>query len=168
MANSYLQKLVDACSGLIADMINLEMPNFAKWIDSVVDKLNAELSNEGPLSFMVPVFGNDSVNLTMTEAPDLSRQNLVKVYFDGLIAQNNKSIADVAGIAMPPRLEHNNSEQIWINERMISTLANGLKDKIFPLAVSTKTVSNQLHSLFPQIAKKYGDAQAFIRIDAQT
>jgi len=156
MANPVLQKLVNLCSGQISRMLNNELPNLSKFINDKVNALNAQIENEGPLSFNVPLFGNNSVNLTMTESPDLNTPNLVRVFFDGLILNENSSYTSTEGIITPPRLAHNNSEQIWMHERMVGTLFNSLKSKVFPMILEDDATSEALRASFPEIEAKYG------------
>lgn len=112
MKNNFLQMLVNSCQGLITKMVNAELPNLGKVIDKQVQRLNAALLAEEttPFAFDVPLFGDASINLTMTTAPDLSTQNLIKVNFNGLILNKEKVYQNLDGIAYPPRIEHYLSE----------------------------------------------------------
>lgn len=144
MKNSILQKIVNECSGLIAKMINKEMPNLSKKLDSIVQNLNGEIAKEGPLTFAVPVRGNTAINLTMSQAPDLSTPNLVKVFFDGLILENNKTKQTIKGITAPPRIQHFLSEQVWLHQEMVESLLEAGSAEIFPLSVDSKSISDQM------------------------
>lgn len=105
MKNKFLQKVVDTFSGLITKIVKSELPKASKALDTVVKNLNAEIKNEGPLSFLVPAFGlGNSINLTMTQAPDLSTQDQVRIFFDGLIEHDNSTYTNTEGIVTPQRL----------------------------------------------------------------
>jgi len=98
MQNCIIQKIVDALSGVIAKVINKELPKtLGKMIDGSVQNLNKDLLDEehNPLAFAVALAKGAAVNLTMTQAPDLSTQDLVKIYFNGLILENNKTYENV-------------------------------------------------------------------------
>jgi len=169
MKNKVLQKLVDLSSGLIAKMINKEFPKLSQAIDGVVQNLNKNIANEGPLTFAVPLMKNAAVNLTMTQSPDLSNQDLVKLYFDGLILENNKTSESVSGIAAPPRLEHSLSEQIWLHENMVDSLLDAGAAEIFPLTVNTPAISDQMKQVFSEIPAYYGkDVKIALKVNMQT
>lgn len=162
MANSFLQFLINKSAGLIVDMINAELPKLSKWIDAKVATLNTNIQKEGPYTFMVPAFGG-LVNLTMTQSPDLSNHDLVRVYFDGLIARDNQSFASSSGLQTPPRLQHNNSEQFWFHERMVGSLINSMSDSIFPLTFSSDAIAAKIQDYFPTAT---GDL--FVQLHAKT
>lgn len=159
MQNKIIQKIVDALSGTIAKVINKELPKtLGKMIDGSVQNLNKELLDEehNPLAFAVNLAKGAAVNLTMTQAPDLSTQDLVKIYFDGLILENNKTYENVKGIKAPPRLEHSLSEQIWLHERMVDSLLDAGASEIFPINVASEGISNQMKQVFSEIPAYYG------------
>jgi len=143
MKSSKLQKLVNFFSGTIAKVIKFELPQISKALHKVVKNLDAKIANEGPLTFAAPLYGNKAINLTMTHSPELSN-DLVKIYFDGLILNNNESYTNTKGIQTPPRLQHNVSEQIWLNERMVDTVFNSFADKIFPITFNNSGITTIL------------------------
>lgn len=112
MKNSFLQGLVNLSIGLINRVVKSELPKLGKFIDTKVAALNVALKAEetSPFAFVVPVMKAAAINLTMTEAPDLATQDLVKIFFNGLVLNNGTTSQSVEGIAMPPRLEHDLSE----------------------------------------------------------
>lgn len=142
MKSGFLQKLVDLSRKLIDDMINKEMPQLSKFIDSKIQAINAGVATEGPLTFVVPVYKDVSLNLTMSQAPDLSTQDLIKVYFDGLVLQNNKTYNTIAGIPAPPRKQHYLSEQIWLHENMLDSLFDAVSPSLFPLELKNSSISD--------------------------
>jgi len=84
---------------------------------------------------------NAAINLTMTEAPDLGTQDLVKVFFNGLILQNDTSKQTIANIPTPPRLEHDISEQIWIHQNFVNSLLEAASDKFFPINLASVVIT---------------------------
>ena len=169
MKNKFLQKVVDLSSGLISRMVNMEMPQLSKFIDGKVQALNKNVVSEGPMTFAVPITQHLSINLTMTQAPDLSTPDLVKVFFNGLILDNGKVTQTVSGIQMPPRLQHSSSEQFWLHENMVDSLLDAVANEVFPLSLKNKVIADTLKQLFPEIAATYGaEADASLSLTVQT
>jgi hypothetical protein len=105
----------------------------------------------------------------MTQAPDLTTQDLVKIYFNGLILENGNTSQSIEGIVAPPRLEHSLSEQLWVHEKMIDSLVDAAADTIFPLEVTDESVINQLKQVFFEIPAYYGkDVVMSLKVNMQT
>jgi hypothetical protein len=77
MKSKFWQKIVDASSGLIAKMINKELPKISEVVDSKIQALNKEIASEGPLTFAIPITKDLEINLAMTQSPDLNTQDLI-------------------------------------------------------------------------------------------
>jgi hypothetical protein len=159
MKSHFLQKLVNRFSGLIAKVIHWELPKISNLIDSEIQKLNKAVAAEGPFTFDIPVLkkANAAVNLTMTEAPDFETQDLIKLYMNGLFVQNGTSPLSIDGIARPPRLQHNTSEQIWIHEDMIDSLLHAGAKTFFPYTIKSDVIAAQLKQVFQELKSYYGN-----------
>lgn len=168
MKNKFMQWLVNLNSGLIAKVVNSELKKVPQSIDKYVQNLDANIKTEeqNPFYFVVPVGKKGAaLNLTMTHAPE-SADNLVKIFFDGLFLKNNETFTTSEGIATPPRLAHNNSEQVWLHQRMINTLLDNNHDKIYPLHLKADSFVKEQ---FPQIVEKYGeDCTVTVDVDVDT
>jgi hypothetical protein len=62
------------------------LPKVSKAIDTQIKAFNTMIANEGPSTFVFPVYGNDvALNMTMTKAPETAvDSDLINMYFNGL------------------------------------------------------------------------------------
>jgi len=88
------------------------MPKIGKAIDEKIGAFNTMIANEGPSTFVFPVYGQDiSLNMTMTKAPVTAvGSDLIELYFNGLFAGKGETqtIDDIT--TYPSRMEHSLSE----------------------------------------------------------
>ena len=158
MKSSFLQKLVDLSRKLIDKMINDQMPKLSKAIDAQVQALNAKVASENATSFVVPIMDGVAVNLTMAHSPITEKDsNLIGIFFDGMIVGDKVAVTNDDIVTLPPRQEHDLSEQFFIHEDMVNALVQQLEDKIFPLEVSQKSIADEMKQVFREIPQFYGN-----------
>lgn len=166
MKNWFLNKLVQMSQKLITKMVLSEMPKISKMIDQKVLAFNNLVQKEGPYSFVMPLYKQASINLTMTEAPDLRTQDLIKFYFDGLILDRKEVKETVQGVTTPPRIPHYLSEQVWIHEKMLNSLVDAVTNEIFPIDVNDESITGQLLQVFSELKRHYGkDVKVGLRVN---
>jgi hypothetical protein len=171
MQSSFLQKLVDISRGLIDRMVNDLTPKLSQFIDTKIQSLNKAVAGEGPMTFVVPLFNNSvAVNMTMAHAPVTAvDSNLIGLFFDGMIVGDKVITKNTDIIALPPRVEHSLSEQIWIHEDMINSLVQQLESNVFPIELNDKSISDQMKQVFREIPNTYGnDASVAIKLSMDT
>jgi hypothetical protein len=144
MENDFLNYLVRMSSSIINSVIkNIVIPAAKSKLTGVVDNLNKMIANEQAMDFEVPLDADNTtaLNLTMTSAPSVKgSSNLITVNFDGLVDKmpslvSNKDIrGDIKTFA--PRLEHSNSEQIWVHEDTFASLIKNGQSKVFPMEIA--------------------------------
>jgi len=158
MKSSALQKLVNLSKKIIDKMINDQMPKIGKMIDSKVQAINKMVANEGPSTFVIPVYETEvGLNLTMTHSPvTKAGSDLIEIFFNGLFTDKavTQTIADIT--TYPPRLAHSHSEQVWIHEDMVDSLFQAAGEELFPITINNKDIQAQLLQVFREIGQYYG------------
>jgi hypothetical protein len=165
MNNSILDSLVKLSSSIINKVIkSVVVPAAEGYFNNIVKNLNTMIANEGPMDFEVPL-GSDNktaLNLTMTTAPAMvAGSDLIVINFDGLVDKmigvSNKELrGDIANYA--PRLQHSNSEQMWIHEDTFDSIIKNANSMLFPLDVSTDNIVAQFFKAIPELKAYYGDS----------
>ena len=163
MENWFLQDLVKLSSGIINTVIKtVVVPLSEGYFNGIVRSLNTMVANEQPFDFEVPI-GSDNatgLNLTMTTAPALVKDSdLLVINFDGLVDKmtgvSNRGIrGDIKNYA--PRLQHSNSEQIWIHEDTFASVLKEASELLFPMEVSSTNLVKELHAAVPELKAYYG------------
>ena len=143
MKSSFLQKLVDISRKLIDRMVNDLLPKLSAFIDTKIQALNKNVAGEGPMTFVFPLMDQLAVNMTMAHAPITGvDSNLIALFFDGMIVGDKVKTTNDDIIALPPRVPHSLSEQIWIHEDMVDSLVQQLEGSIFPVELNDKSLSD--------------------------
>ena len=171
MKSSFLQKLVDISRKLIDGMVNDMLPKLSKYIDTQIMALNKEVAGEGPMTFVFPLM-NDSLalNMTMAHAPITEvDSNLIGLFFDGMVVGDKVKTKTDDITALPPRVAHDLSEQIYIHEDMVDSLVQQLESTIFPVELNDKSLSDQMKQVFREIPTYYGnDATVALKLSMDT
>jgi len=165
MNNSILDKLVKLSSSIINSVIkNVVVPAAEGYFNDIVKNLNTMIANEGPMDFEVPL-GSDNktaLNLTMTTAPAMvAGSDLIVINFDGLVDKmtgvSNKELrGDIADFA--PRLQHSNSEQLWLHEDLFNSVIKNANSMLFPMDIASENIVAEFFKAFPELKAYYGDS----------
>ena len=163
MNNSILDKLVKLSSSIINSVIkNVVVPAAEGYFNDIVKNLNTMIANEGPMDFEVPL-GSDNktaLNLTMTTAPAMvAGSDLIVINFDGLVDKmtgvSNKELrGDIADYA--PRLQHSNSEQLWLHEDLFNSVIKNANSMLFPMDIASENIVAEFFKAFPELKAYYG------------
>jgi len=172
MDSWFLNKLVKLSSSVINLVIkDVCIPLAQNYFNDIVKNLNAKIANEGPMDFEVPLgsAGVNALNLTMTTAPALKKgSDLLVINFDGLVDKlvgtSNKELrGDIPTYA--PRLEHSNSEQVWIHEDLFSSVIKNAKNMVFPMEIQSDKIAKEFFTAFPELKAYYGaSATGFTKV----
>jgi len=175
MENSFLDWLVKLSSSVINTVIkDVVVPAAQGYFNDIVKNLNARIANEGPMSFEVPL-GSDNktaFNLTMTTAPALKKgSDLLIVNFDGLVdklavTSNRELRGDIANYA--PRLQHSNSEQVWVHEDTFASVIKNANNMLFPMDIDSDKISGEFAKAFPELSAYYSNFTAITRVNMRS
>jgi len=159
MSSTFLQKLVDISRKLIDKMVNDMLPKLSKAIDTKIQALNKAVAGEGPMTFVFPLMNNSlAVNMTMAHAPvSAVDSSLIGLFFDGMIVGDKVSTKNDDITALPPRIQHDLSEQLWIHEDMVDSLVQQLESSVFPVELNDKSLSDEMKQVFREIPTYYGN-----------
>ena len=171
MHNWFLDDLVKLSSSVINLVIkNVIVPAAEGYFTNIVKNLNKMIANEGPMDFEVPLGSNNmsALNLTMTTAPALKEgSDLIVINFDGLVdkltgVSNTQSRGSIPAYA--PRLQHSDSEQIWIHESTFSSVVENANGMLFPIDLASVNNQKEFYKAFPELNAYYGNSTGFVRI----
>ena len=171
MHNWFLDDLVKLSSSVINLVIkNVIVPAAEGYFTGIVKNLNKMIANEGPMDFEVPLGSNNmsALNLTMTTAPALKEgSDLIVINFDGLVDKlTGVSSNELRGSNQKyaPRLQHSDSEQIWIHESTFSSVVENANGMLFPIDLASVNNQKEFYSAFPELDAYFGNSTGFVRI----
>jgi hypothetical protein len=103
---------------------------------------------------------NFPLNLTLTQAPHLDNTTkFLNLNFDGTFFDTAKGTNHVnKNTVFPERIKGLNSNQIFIHQSMISSLAIAMGQKYFPMTINDANATIQILQLFPEIKEHYGES----------
>jgi hypothetical protein len=174
MSSPALQKLVNLSSGVINKIIKKMIPKVQAAIDTEINALNAMVAGEGPMTFVFPLatIKKDEIdlNMTMTTAPVMKPDSdLIDLTFDGMFVDKDVHTTNADIVEFPKRIEHAQSEQIYIHEDMVDSLFQDVGDKVFPISVDQDDISAQMLQVFREIQMMYGaDAHIALEVSMDT
>lgn len=132
-------------------------------LEGAIDDLNKSLRNQDPNSFLVGIIDDLSANIGFSEPFDLDKDNdLINFGLDGRIyntTQNeyyNEIIVNKAD-----RLSRSHSNQIFIHQSTIESVARSLKRLYLPLSVEDPGFNQLLGIYMPELYNKYGSKGKF-------
>jgi hypothetical protein len=108
----------------------------------------------------------------MTTAPALKKgSDLLVVNFDGLVDKmvgvSNKGLrGDISSYA--PRLQHSNSEQVWIHEDTFDSVIKNANNMLFPMDIASENIASEFFKAFPELGAYYRNATGFVRVNMRS
>jgi len=133
----------------------------SKGIDVGINDLNAMVAQEKPYSFDVSLMNlTTPLNMTMSMAPSIIKDShLIKLNFDGLFDKPEKSNQmnyELDGHDLFPSVTESHREQLWIHQNTINSLMKQAYDQFLPLSINTKSISDEILEVFPEVVTKCG------------
>lgn len=121
---------------------------------------------------MTTAFGKEfPLNLTMSQAPAIDNEGIIKLQMDGLFV-NSEKIEEEAPFkllghdAFPDMPSLDQREQFWIHQDTVNTLFKDAIPSMFPYTYTGPKVSAHLNESFPEVREAMGNNTKDLKMKA--